>query len=86
MIKFILACQDEDGGFADRPGDVVRHFSWLFYDRMRVIFVTHNTVIYSLYFRKLYDLLHLFPFVMRIIKYAQQNMYEYISDKQRKFF
>lgn len=23
MIKYILACQDEDGGFADRPGDVV---------------------------------------------------------------
>lgn len=26
MKKFILACQDEDGGFADRPGDVVSWF------------------------------------------------------------
>ncbi|KAM3728342.1 Geranylgeranyl transferase type-2 subunit beta [Dirofilaria immitis] len=30
MIKFILACQDSDGGFADRPGDVTDPFHTVF--------------------------------------------------------
>uniref|UniRef100_A0A915Q7S6 Geranylgeranyl transferase type-2 subunit beta n=1 Tax=Setaria digitata TaxID=48799 RepID=A0A915Q7S6_9BILA len=30
MTKFILACQDSDGGFADRPGDVADPFHTVF--------------------------------------------------------
>lgn len=30
LIKFILSCQDEDGGISDRPGDRVDVFHTLF--------------------------------------------------------